>query len=108
MTPAYALLQLLKLEPLNHEDILKYTGWSEEKTTRTIEICRFNGQIKWKHKPSRYVPTVRYQERSAIERPAQPKVHPLWGARHTLPATAGNRQFGKDGEVKSLAEWIHQ
>jgi hypothetical protein len=108
MTPDYALLQLLKLAPLNCDDIIKYTGWSKEKTTRTIEICLFNGKIAWKHKPSRYVPTVRNQERSAIKRPAQPKVHILRSTRHTIPATAGNRQYGKDGEVKSLAGWLHQ
>jgi hypothetical protein len=95
MTPDYALLQLLKLEPLNRDDIIKYTGWSEEKTTRTIEICLFNGKIAWKHKPSRYeLSAVRESQGSAIKQRAQPKVHKLWGVWYPLHTEIRDRGIG--------------
>lgn len=80
MTPAYTLIQLLKLEALSFDDIVKYTGWTHEKTTEIIEGCKASGEIEWKHKPSRYaVPAVPEPQRSPITQCLQPTMPNVWG-----------------------------
>lgn len=54
MTPAYALTQLLKLGDLSFDEIVKYTGWTEDKAAKTVTELLGSQACKWKHKPSRF------------------------------------------------------
>lgn len=76
MTADYALIQLLKLEPLNLSDIIKYSTWTHEKAIETIEKCVTGGKVE--AKDGLYMPTMRSEKRGKDAQCPQPAMSAVW------------------------------
>lgn len=103
MTPAYTLIQLLKLGALSFEEIMKYTGWIESKAHEAIKTLKAAGEIEWQHNPSRYaLPTMPKPQRSAVAQRLQPTVPNVWGDWHPVATTHAAAPRGQNAAFAGM------
>lgn len=103
MTPAYTLIQLLKLGALSFEEIMKYTGWAKSKARETIKTLKKTGEIEWQHKPSRYaLPAMPRPQGIAAAQRLQPTVPNVWGDWHPVATTHAAAPRGQNAAFAGM------